>query len=163
MNRTAYLLRLISAIAALTAAATAGSGSRALAGPSMTGNCAKCAAAIPSVFVDPASYKLWPSGARTFLNVRWTPTSGEASFDLRNAGADSSPAFAVSVTVSNHDPILQTPINELDYSYPVTSLAPGAATTITVPLDPSQCDIFVSIDLGSGAATVLRTGNPAAC
>jgi hypothetical protein len=128
-----------------------------------TSDCDGCQASAATLVVDPSSYKLWPSGSRTFLSVQWAAETASASFDIKNLGSAPSPELIVDVVVSNHDPLTQTPMTTTSYSDPIASLASGATATINVPLDPTQCDIFVSVDLGSGAPTVLRTGNPAAC
>jgi hypothetical protein len=128
-----------------------------------TSDCDGCLASAATVVVDPSSYKVWPSGSRTFLSVQWGSAEAHASFDIKNLGSAPSPELTAGIVVSNHDPLTQTPVDSTTYTYPVGSLAPGGVATVTVPLDPTQCDIFVSVDLGTGGPTVLRTGNPAAC
>jgi len=122
-----------------------------------------CPASQTGVEIDPTSYKVWPSGSRTFVAAQWSAATGSAALTLLNAGILPAAAFTATAEVSDHNPMTQTPIDDVTYSYPIPALAPGAFFKVTIPLDPNQCDIFVTIDLGSGPNTVLRTGNPAAC
>jgi uncharacterized membrane protein len=172
-------LRAVAAAAVLFALCLLAASPHALAATTLRSNCAGCGAsgqemdvkgeAQPSpmgsaqVEVDPTSYKLWPSGSRTFLNVVWGSAAGQASFEVRNSGTAPSSPFTARVDVSNHNPLTQTPVDDMTLSYAIPSLDPGATTEVTVPLDPTQCDIFVSVDLGTGSPIVLRTGNPATC
>jgi hypothetical protein len=135
----------------------------AVAGALVKDSCNSCQVSQANVEIDPTSYKVWPSGSRTFVNAQWSPASGSASFTVRNAGIVATNAFTATAEVSDHNPLTQTPIDDMTYSYPIPPLAPGASVDVTVPLDPAQCDIFVTVDLGDGHDTVLRTGDPAAC
>lgn len=126
-------------------------------------DCGTCRVAAQSLGVDASSYKVWPSGSKTLVDVVWLPNDSRASFSLINTGIAASPATNVTVVVDNHDPLTQTSINATSYTYGVPALAPETTATVTVPLDYAQCDVFLTLDLGNGAPTVFRTGNPAAC
>ncbi|HTE84560.1 MAG TPA: hypothetical protein VK821_07490 [Dehalococcoidia bacterium] len=132
-------------------------------GVSNGADCASCRAAAQSLTVDQSSYKLWPSGARTLLDVVWSPQNSKASFSLVNNGPTATEMLNVNVLVNNHDPLSQTSVNSTAYTFAVPALAPQTAATVTVPLDYAQCDVFLTVDLGTAAPTILRTGNPAAC
>jgi hypothetical protein len=135
----------------------------AAAGTLVNDSCSGCQVSQTNVEIDPGSYKVWPSGSRTFVNAQWSPASGSASFLVRNAGIIATNPFTATAEVSDHNPLTQTPIDDVTYSYAIPPLAPGASVDVTIPLDPAQCDIFVTVDLGNGHDTVLRTGDPAAC
>jgi hypothetical protein len=137
--------------------------SSALAGASMQNSCGSCQSAPAAIIVDPVSYKLWPSGARTFANVQWGTYAGSASFSLLNSGSAPTSPFTATVQVNDYDPLSQIPMDGISYSYSIPALTPGQTATVTVPLNPAQCDIFVTVNAGAGPPTVLRTGNPAAC
>ena len=161
---TALWPRTMFAAVALLAASLAGFGAPHVSATAIIQNdCTGCNAVSGSPGVDPASYKLWPDGNKTFLNVHWSSTGGVASFDVRNFGAEPTPALTASVDVSDHDPISELPRDHTGHIYQIPPLAPGELMTVTVPLDPTQCDIWVTVDFGFGSPTVLRTGNPATC
>lgn len=113
--------------------------------------------------VDPASFKLWPDGARTILNATWSPSGSSAPFNVRNYGTTPTTETRVTVTVEDHDPAGEALLGSTRYSLTVPSLDPGETATINVPVDYTQCNVYISVDLGSGSPTVLRTGDPAAC
>lgn len=164
VKSAAFWPRTVLAAAVLFAVSLAGAGApHAFATSVIQNDCAGCDAVSGSIGVDPASYKLWPDGNKTFLNVQWSSAGGVASFEVRNFGGDPSPALTASVEVSDHDPISELPKDHLVRMYQIPPLAPEASTTVTVPLDPTQCDVWVTVDLGSGSPTVLRAGNPATC
>lgn len=158
LARAAVAVIVLAGLVVVTGGAPA-----AAAGTMLQGACASCNASAPAVMVDPASYKLWPSGSRTFVNAQWTPNGGEASFDVRNFSDAPTPALTATVEVSDHDPASQVPLDHTVHTYPIPALAPGASSTVHVPLDPTQCDIWVSVALGLGDPTIMRTGNPATC
>jgi hypothetical protein len=125
--------------------------------------CVACQASIQYLAVDTASFKLWPSGSKTLLDVVWTPSNSQASFNLLNSGVATTPQTTIIVLVDYHDPLTQTSIGGTSYTYSVPALNPQTTSTVTIPLDYAQCDVFVTVDLGSGVPSVFRTGNPAAC
>jgi hypothetical protein len=135
----------------------------ASAGTPLQYSCSACQTAQTTLEIDPTSYKVWPSGSHTFVNAQWSSQSGSASFTVRNTGSLTSSAFTATAEVSNHNPLTQQPVDDVIYQYPIPSLAPAASMDVAVPLDPSQCDIFVTVRLGNGQSMVLRTGNPATC
>jgi hypothetical protein len=122
-----------------------------------------CVSAGQALTVEESSYKLWPSGAKTVVDVVWLPTDSRASFEIINSGGATTQPATATVTVDYHDPLTQIPMTSTTYSVAVPALGPQTTTTVTVPLDYAQCDVFITIDLGAGNPTVLRTGNPAAC
>ena len=148
--------------AILAAALTVGLRAASADGGS-SADCGACRAAANSLAINPASFRLWPSGARTLVSVAWSQTGSSASFDLVNMGQAATPALNVSVVVDNHDPLTQTSNGTTTYTYAVSALAPQASAVVTVPLDFRQCDVFLTVDLGNGAPATFRTGNPAAC
>jgi len=122
-----------------------------------------CGALPAGVVVDPASYKLWPSGARTLIDDTWSPNDSVGVIALLNTSASASPAFTLSVRVENHDPIGEAILSGTSLTYDVPALDPGQNLSLGVPLDYTQCDIYLVVAAGSAAPTVLRTGDPAAC
>jgi hypothetical protein len=126
-------------------------------------NCAACQANAQSLSVDTSSFKLWPSGSKTLLDVVWTASDSRASFNLLNSGTAATPQTAINVLVDYHDPLTQTSTGGMSYTFSVPQLNPQTTSAVTVPLDYSQCDVFITVDLGNGTPMVFRTGNPAAC
>jgi len=161
MNRLIQFSRMLLPLG-LLALSLAGREARPVSAGALAQNSC-CPARQTTVELDPRSYKIWPSGSRTFVAAQWSSAAGSASFTVLNPGISPAPALTATVEVIDHNPMTQTPIDDVTYSYPIPALAPGGSVNVAVPLDPSQCDIFVTIDLGSGGDTVLRTGNPAAC
>jgi hypothetical protein len=157
MKRAAGIIALPLLLLFLPLFATAGAAS------ADNTSCSGCQASGLALGVDTASYKLWPTGSKTLLDVVWTPTDSRASFNLLNSGTVATPATAITVLVDNHDPLTQQSVDAMSYTFSVPSLAPQTTSTVTIPLDYVQCDVFVTIDLGNGVPLVLRTGNPAAC
>jgi hypothetical protein len=162
-SMTLALRLLVLTLAMLAATLTAGLRAASADGGAGNADCGACRAATQSLALDPASYKLWPSGARTLLNVAWSTAGSSASFNLVNSGQVATPALNVTVVVDNHDPLSQTSNGATTYTYAVAALAPQTSAAVTVPLDYRQCDVFVTVDLGIGSPDVFRTGNPAAC
>lgn len=128
-------------------------------------NTHSCSPACPStpaaVVIVPASYKLWPSGAKTFLQTHWSPNASSGLVTLTNSGTSTSSSFGLTVAVENHDPATESLQSSTAYTYALPALAPDQDVSLSVPLDYSQCDIYVIFDLAAPAT--LRTGNPAAC
>lgn len=144
----------------LFAAAAAPGGARA----DDVDSCAVACSTLPAgVTVDPASYKLWAGGARSLLDTTWSPESSVGVLALLNSGASQSPTFMLSIRVENHDPISEAVISAASFSYAVPALDPGQSLRLGVPLDYTQCNIYLIVAPDSVSPTVLRTGDPAAC
>src|SRR5580700_6726100 len=75
------------------------------AGAVVKNTCAGCQASQAGIEVDPASYKVWPSGSRTFLNAEWHTTPASATFAILNNGAAPSPPFTAMADVIDHNPL----------------------------------------------------------
>jgi hypothetical protein len=143
--------------------AAGGPANRAAAAGTDSGACLSCGASSIAPAVDPSTYKTWPSGARTLLDVKWAPSASTAQIALTNQNSGPTQAFALNVLVDYHDPLTQTSQSTVQHAYLVPALDPQSSTTISVPLDFAQCDVFITLDFGSGLTLVFRTGNPAAC
>jgi hypothetical protein len=135
----------------------------ALAATPGTKNCISCSAFAQTVSVDPASYKTWPSGSRTLVDVTWSQDGSKARLSLVNQSSAPTEPFSIKVQVDYHDPLSQSSVSTVNDTYAIPALARQASTTISVPLDYGQCDVFLTLDLGDGLPSVFRTGNPAAC
>jgi hypothetical protein len=155
------MLRIaIALLPALAVAALAGGSARA----DQSAVCSSGCDSLPAgVSVDPASYKLWPSGARTLLDTTWAPASSVGVFALLNSGATPSPPFTLGISVEDHNPAGEALLGSTSLNYAVPALDPGQSVKLGVPLDYSQCDIYIVVAPGSVHPTVLRAGDPAAC